>query len=118
MKNHKPALLFLVAIICLIFSTGFQKEKSREAQIQALIDAKVAERIDAYRKEFLEKCRERILVRASELADTVILMSARKINIIDKTVRPTPPPRPLRPDVRIPADTTPVTPFFSIDTTQ
>ena len=117
MKKNKQILLFFVGIIVLAFSMGCQENESKEAQIQVLIDAKVAEKVDNYRKGFLEKCRERILARANELADTVILKSAKSINIIDKTARPIPPPRPLRPDVRTPTDTTPVIPFFSIDTT-
>ncbi len=115
MKKHKTALLILLGI-AIIFSMGFQKDKSREAQIQALIDAKVAEKVDKYRKKYLEKCRERILERANALADTAIIISAKSINIIDNTSRPIPPPRPLRPDIKLPIDTTPVKPFFSIDT--
>ena len=118
MKKHKIALLFLVGVTILIFSMGFQKDKSKEAQIQELIDSKVAAKVEGYRKKYLKKCQERILERASELADTVMLESAKRTSIIDKTNRPIPPSRPLRPDAKPPIDTTPVKPFFLIDTTQ
>ncbi len=116
MKKNRPALLFLMGIILLIFSMGFQKDKSKETQIHELIDAKVAERVDGHRKKYLEKCRERIMERANELADSMMLESAKRTSIIDNTTRPIPPPRPLRPDEKLPIDTTPVIPFFLIDT--
>jgi len=118
MKKYKPVLLFLIGIIILIFSMGFQKEKSREDKIQELIDAKAAEKVKGYREKYLEKCRDRILERANELADVEVMDSTKTLNIIDNTSRPIPPPRPLRPDVKTPIDTTPVIPFFSIDSTQ
>ena len=118
MKLYKQSLLFLLGIILLIASSGFQKSKSKEAEIQALIDAKVEEKIDKYRQRNLKKCRDRILERASELADSIILSTAINTAIIDSVSRPVPPERPDRPVVRSPIDTTPVAPLFPIDTSQ
>ena len=118
MKIYKLILLFLLSITTIISSLGFQKDKSKEAEIQALIDAKVTEKIEIFRKKRLAVCRERILKRANELADSIIMSKAINTTIIDNTERPNPPERPLRPIIKPPADTTPVKPFFLIDTTQ
>jgi len=118
MKDYQLILLFLLSTAVIIASFGFQKDKSKEAEIQTLIDEKVAEKVERFRKKRLAVCRERILKRASELADSIIMAKAISTTIIDNTVRPTPPERPPRPPIKSPVDTTPVEPFFLIDTTQ
>jgi hypothetical protein len=118
MKTLNQILLFLMAMMLMVSCTGFQKKETKEAKTQALIEEKVAAKVENYRNIRLEKCRERILERAGELADSLIRATAINSNIIDATSRPIPPPRPLRPEIRVPIDTTPVSPFFPIDTTQ
>jgi hypothetical protein len=118
MKFLIQILLLLMGTMLTISCTGFQKKQTKEAETQALIDKKVAEKVDLYRSIRLQKCRERILERASELADSIIRATAVNSNIIDNTTRPVPPPRPARPEIKMPIDTTPVKPFFPIDTTQ
>ncbi len=118
MKRYKKVLFFLLGISLMTPSMGFQKKKSKEAEVQALIDTKVTEKVEKFRKEQMAKCRERILNRASELADSIILATAINRTIIDSISRPIPPDRPTRPIVRPPIDTTPVSPFFPIDTSQ
>jgi hypothetical protein len=118
MKIYGQILLFLLGIIVIISCFGFQKDKSKEAKIQALIDSKVAEKVETYRIKRWAKCRERVLKRAGVLADSIIMAKAKSTTIIDNTARPTPPDRPTRPPIKLPADTTPVAPFFPIDTTE
>lgn len=118
MKTYKVILLLLLSLSIIFLSFGFQKEKSKEAEIQALMDARVAEKIEKFRRARLADCKERILKRASELADSIIIAKAINTTIIDSTVRPTPPERPSRPPMRVPNDTTPVKPFFQVDTTR
>lgn len=117
MKNYGQILLFLLGTIVIVSCFGFQKEKSKEAEIQVLIDAKVAEKVEAFRIKRLAKCRERVLKRAGELADSIIMAKAKSTTIIDDASRPTPPERPTRPPIKTPIDTTPVEPFFPVDTT-
>ncbi len=116
MKVYKRITLLLLVIMMMISSTGFQKDKTKEDKIQELIDARVTAKIENFRRIRITKCRERILKRASELADSIILATAINTIIIDSITRPTPPIRPARPPIKAPKDTTPVAPFFSVDT--
>ncbi len=105
----------MLGITMIVSSMGFQKKKSKETEIQELIDIKVAEKVEAYRIKRLAKCRERILSRAGELADSIIMAAATKSTVIDSVAQPIPPDRPERPEIKRPLDTTPVVPFFPVD---
>ena len=120
MKLSQKIVPILVFAVMLTFSFGFQKDKSKEAEIQALIDAKVAEKVEYFRRKRIQACRERVFQRASEIADSIIISRAKSTTIIDNTTRPVPPERPVRPPIRPPIDTTPVTPLFQeeVDTNQ
>lgn len=115
---NKQILLFLFGILLMIPALGFQKGKTKEAEIQALIDARVTEKVERFRRIRFAKCRESILERASELADSIILATAINTVIVDSISRPTPPDRPVRPAIKTPIDTSPVTPLLPIDTSQ
>ena len=116
MKNIGKIFLFSLTLIWMNSCSGDQVKKSKEAEIQELIDARVAEKIDVFREKHLKKCRDRVLNKASELADSIIMAKAISTPIIDNTERPPPPPRPPRPPIKPAIDTTPVTPLFEVDT--
>jgi hypothetical protein len=118
MRFYLQILLLLLMAILMISCQGFQKNKTKEAGIRDLINAKVAEKVEDFRQKRLVICREQVLERAGEKADSIIMATAINRNIIDSISRPTPPPRPLRPPIKSPLDTTPVTPFFPPDTSQ
>ena len=117
MSVMRGIVFFLFVMMLMVSCTGAQKKK-KEAKIQAIIDSLVAERVAIYRKKSWASCREKMLNRASELADSIVRVRAIKTTIIDSLDRPMPPDRPLRPEIRTPLDTTPVEPFFSVDTSQ
>ena len=120
MKMYQKIFLVILISVVIVSYFGCQKNKPEEAEIQALIDSRVAEKVAHFRKKRILNCRERVLKRASELADSIIISRAKSTTIIDNTTRPIPPERPVRPLIRQPVDTTPVRPFFQekIDTGQ
>lgn len=118
MRWYKLKTLFLMPVILLISCQGFQNNQTKETEIQELIYAEVGEKVEDFRKKQLAICRERVLQRAGELADSIIKATAINRAIIDSIPRPVPPPRPLRPPIKSPVDSTPVSPFFSVDTLQ
>ncbi len=107
---------FIIAIVLLATISSCVQERRSEARIKTLMETKVAEEVEDFRKKQLASCRERILEKASRLADSIILERALTITIIDTLDRPIPPDRPVRPPIRSPKDTSPVAPFFLPDT--
>lgn len=83
------------------------KEEKSESRIKAVVEENLAAR----RASLWKECRESAVDRASEVADSLLLIRARQA-VIDSAKAP---PRPLRPDLlppEISADTTPVRPLW------
>ena len=118
MRAYNQLAFLLLLTILAMSCDGFQNHKAKEAAIEKLIKAQVAEKVEDFRKKRLEICRERVLTRASEMADSIVMATAINRTIVDSVPRPVPPPRPQRPPIKPPQDTTPVAPFFPLDTTQ
>ncbi len=84
---------------------------AREEKSESRIEAVVEENLAARRATLWKECRESAVERASEVADSLLLIRARQV-VIDSAKAP---PRPLRPDLlppEISADTTPVRPLW------
>lgn len=92
-------------VLALVLSIAFQT-KTREDLIREDLDEKVA----AYRREQVGNCRERILEKANQIVDSLIIEYVRANR--DTLDRPFRTDKPGLPELLFPQDTTPVAPLF------
>ena len=112
MKRPDLPLIYLLCILVtlLLFSTKGVPTK------EELIREAVAEKLAQYREREEEKCTIKVLERAGELVDSILIARA-KLQVKDIVPKPEIPFRPVRPEVKLPKDTTPVLPIITkIDT--
>lgn len=81
---------------------------------ERIVAEKVAERVAEFRKRETEKCRQALLAEAEHLVDSLLLAEAM-LEVSD-SLRNRVPPRPIKPPLLPPWDSTPVRPIF--DTTR
>jgi hypothetical protein len=99
-----PLLLFL------FFATGCLRERDRSAEVEALIQKTVQERLENYEKIRMQRCREEILEEASRITDSLMILEARRKR--DTTGRPPRPSRPEKPELPPLEDTIPLEPLL------
>ncbi len=75
-----------------------------------LIQEKVAERVNEFRKREMERCRQDLLAEAERLVDS-LLMAEAMAEIAD-SLRRLRPPRPVKPPLLPPLDSSAVEPIF------
>lgn len=81
---------------------------------ERIVAEKVAERVAEFRKRETEKCHQTLLAEAEHLVDSLLLAEA--ISEVSDSLRNRTPPRPVKPPVLPPWDSSPVRPIF--DTTR
>ncbi len=105
-KNHQILFLcFLVFASLLLFSTKELPTKSD------MIREKVSKRMAKFEQTTVEKCTRKVLERAGEMVDSILIARAR-LQVKEIVPKPDIPFRPERPEVKIPKDTTPIVPIF------
>ncbi len=85
-------------------------ESSTKIDIDQVIEEKVQERLDTYRRVKNESCLEAALLEAGRLADSIILERARFLR--DTSMRPYRPFRPGDPVLQELSDSLPLRPLF------
>jgi len=97
-------LLFLPFYGCL------DRKEYSQADIDALIEKEVRQRLEIFIRTKEERCMEDILEEANRLSDSIMVVQA----FFDRDTfsRPEKPSRPDKPHIRILEDTTPVKPLF------
>lgn len=106
---NRGALLLAIFLIAAGLSACIKK-RDRQAEIDALIQQTIKERLANYRKVRLEQCREKILAEATRQADSIMILEA--LLSTDSINRPPKPTRPERPEIKLLDDTTPVRPLL------
>ena len=69
----KKGILLLLALFILVMIMGFQKQdfSDREAMIQAKVD----ERVEEYRLNLLKRCRDKVMKEAGIRVDSILTVS-------------------------------------------
>ena len=97
-------------ILFLSVSGCLDRKEYSQADIDALIEKEVRQRVEMFIRTKEERCMEDILKEANRLADSIMVVQA----FFDRDTfsRPEKPSRPDKPHIRILEDTTPVKPLF------
>ena len=77
---------------------------------QALIEKTVKEKVVDYHKKKIATCTKEALEEALEIVDSVMIRLA--LSKVDTSGRGNRPAKPLRPELNLPVDTTPIKPLF------
>lgn len=101
-------------ILCIsILLFFFSCESATHVDIDAVIEEKVQERLDEFERIIMQRCRNRALEEAGDLADSIIIERARLQR--DTADRPLKPLRPDQPELKSLEDSLELAPLF--DTT-
>lgn len=103
------------AIGSYIFYQQYQATEKEHALIKGqLIDQTLSKRVTKYRRERLAKCQDKAIREAVIFTDSLLMARAGKV-AADTVARPDRPEKPLRPDLDLPVDTTPLIPLLPRD---
>lgn len=112
-KIMRPIFSAYSFLLCLILAGGGSsclQERDRSAEVEALIQETIEERLANYERIRRERCREEILDEANRITDSLLIEEARSQK--DTLDRPPRPARPQKPEIRQLEDTTPVKPLL------
>ena len=112
-KSISSQVLFFVLLLLVGLSIAFQKPKPMTRQ--DLIDQKIEGFVTNYKKNELEKCRDKILETAGQIVDSLLIERAKQEK--DTISKPPVPIKPTEPERMMPKDSTPIAPLFQ-DSTQ
>lgn len=101
--------ILLISILLILCSC----ESATHVDIDAVIEEKVQERLDEFKRVVMQRCRDRAMAEAGDLADSIIIEQARRLR--DTTARPIKPLRPDQPELKTLEDSLELAPLF--DTT-
>lgn len=102
-RDNLMKYIFLLGAVVTMGACGERRE--------AIIQAKVAERVTDFREKQWAKCRESLLREAERMADSLILADAQAA-LRDSLLRQRP-SKPLPPAALPPIDSAPVRPIFN-----
>lgn len=107
-----PALAFaFTAALAALGVSGCRPEEAGDQQrVEALIQEELKKRVEDYRLVVMQQCRERALLKASSLADSILITEARLSR--DTLGRPPKPIKPEKPEIKLPKDSLPVQPLL------
>ncbi len=101
MKKYLFPLVLLFALPFLL---------AQKIKVSSLVQQRVREKITRYTHNHERQCREEALKKASRLADSLMLEYAR--SKLDTASLPALPPKPAKPNLLKPKDTTELKPLF------
>jgi len=104
---------FFFCTIVFMF-VGFQsKDAEPEAKsIEELIKMNVDKRVNEFTKRSLGRCQEKVMKRANEIVDSILIANAQVGSIIDSIQKPPKPTKPEKPIVPVVNDNTPIEPLL------
>lgn len=115
MKAHRFGFRALVASGGAIALAGCcllpacQKNDRNQQAVQAAIEREIAERVNFFRDNRLQRCHEQALEEASLLADSILIEEARLER--DTIGKPPIPPKPEKPKIKSLLDSLPIGPL-------
>ena len=94
-------------------STCAPKEElpSRETLIQQALEKK----LEKYERSHAKRCRDKVLKKAKELVDSIMLAEARQVLVVDSIPRPPKPTKPEAPEPLPLEDTLELAPLLPLD---
>ncbi len=116
--RYKSIFLIITVVTLIFVFSAFQAKKvetksSPEVKtVEDLIALKLEERITEFKKRTFERCTDKVMRRANEKVDSILIARARQTIIIDSIQKPPKPTKPEKPEVPIVEDTTPVKPLL------
>ena len=99
--------LLIFAFFCVFYACSQDKDNAVREQV---IQEKVEERVERYKIEKLNSCRQKVLKRAGAIVDSILLVEARLKR--DTLGKPPIPDKPVLPEIVPIKDTLPIRPFF------
>jgi len=107
-------MIISVCIATIIGLVGFQENPK---SIEEMIQAKVAERVGEFRNNRLKRCNDKVMNRANEIVDSLLVDQARRVTIdtMIKPPKPTKPEKPVLDPINDSLDIEPILPI-SVDT--
>lgn len=101
-NTNRLASVFLIIVGINLLSCGQDTE--------ALVQTKVAERVNAYRAKRIADCESALLAKAEKMADSLLILDA--VNALNDSLARSRPGRPFHPPAIPPIDSAPVKPLF------
>ncbi len=99
--------LLILVFLCLFYACSQDKDNAVREQV---IQQQVEERVERYKIEKLNSCRQKVLKRAGVIVDSILLVEARLKR--DTSGKPPIPDKPELPNIVPIKDTLPIRPFF------
>jgi len=106
----KKRILFLLAPFILLLMLGFQRQDFSDRE--ALMQAKVDERVEDYRLGILKRCRDKVMKEAGIRVDSILIDRSAEIYTVDSIPRPTRPIKPDKPEVPLIDKSEPIVPIL------
>ena len=106
----KKGILLLLILSILVMIMGFQKQdfSDREAMIQAKVD----ERVEEYRRSLVKRCRDKVMKEAGIRVDSILIVRSEEIHTVDSIPRPAKPVKPNKPEVPLLETSEPIVPVL------
>ncbi len=106
----KKLILSLLASLVLVIMLGFQQQDFSDRE--AMIQAKVSERVEDYRLNLLKRCWDKVMKEASARVDSILIVRSEEIHTVDSIPRPVKPVKPYKPEVPLLDKTEPIAPVL------
>jgi hypothetical protein len=99
----------LAALLCCCLLPACKEEGRNQQAVQAAIEREIAERVNFFRDNRMQRCHEQALEEASLLADSILLKEAR----LERDTIGKPPilPKPEKPEIKSLLDSLPIGPL-------
>jgi len=105
------SFLLLLGLLFLLAACQESKKKLTKADV---IDMAVEDKVQVLLTNKRERCRTEALEQAAAIVDSILIARAKASK--DTITKPPRPVKPERPEILAPADSTPIRPFLSKDT--
>ncbi|MEM9917395.1 MAG: hypothetical protein AAF990_04830 [Bacteroidota bacterium] len=115
MKQFLTILMTLIGLSAIAILGAFQFGEPT-AKEMAIIQEAVEEKVAAYVALKKRRCREKIMKRAEEMADSILLAQAKDSLVLRLLSRPDIPLKPMQPDILFPEPSTDIAPLIDPDT--
>jgi hypothetical protein len=110
MKNTSTFIL-LIALLSL-YSCG--EDNRNKIAVDRVIAEEVENRVQSFRSTRMERCKEKAIDEANEIADSILIREARLSR--DTISKPPKPEKPEKPEIKLLEDSTPIQPIINTDT--
>ena len=106
--------VFLVTIVGFSSFLGLSSFQGKETAVERLMREAIQEKTSAYWEKERAKCKDQALKRANFVVDSILIERAKLTNL-DTFIKPPKAPRPIKPIVLEPKDTSAIAPLVKED---